>query len=111
MPYPYKSMQCLEAIVMPYNIWPNIWPNILNPKPLGFFLWYSNTMRCFSMYTQFKKANGGQKWITAKQRDFAIKKEISIPDNIKTCKDMKEFLDGAMLEQVCNVPIALYCFQ
>ena len=61
------------------------------------------------MYTQFKKANDGQKWITAGQRDFAQKNEIDIPDNVKTCKDMKELLDGAMHEQVCFASTALYC--
>ena len=30
------------------------------------------------MYTQFKKANDGQKWITAGQRDFAHKNKIKI---------------------------------
>ena len=55
------------------------------------------------MYTQFKK------WITAGQCGFAHKDKIDIPDNIKTCKDIKVFLDAAMHEQVCIVPIALYC--
>ena len=59
------------------------------------------------MYTQFKKANDGQKWITAGQRDFALKNNIDIPDNVKTCKDMKEFLDVAMHEQVCIAPTAV----
>ena len=61
------------------------------------------------MYMQFKKANDGQKWITAGQRDFAQKNEIALPDNVKTCKDMKEFLDVAMHEQVCIVSTTLYC--
>ena len=61
------------------------------------------------MYTQFKKANDGQKWITAGQRGFAHKNKIDIPDNVKTCKDMEEFLDGAMHEQVCIDSTALYC--
>ena len=58
------------------------------------------------MYTQFKKVNVGEKWITAGQR---IRTRSTFRDNFKTCKHMEEFLDGAMHEQVCIAPTALYC--
>ena len=51
---------------------------------------------------QFKDENDGQKWITARQLEFAARKCIDIPANVTTCKACKEYLDEAMKTQVCS---------